>query len=256
VGIAVTGILNPGTYNGTNVNLLPYFDGTLLSTNKGGNTGAAASFLDDGGAAPLKMNKASNGNMTSNQYLLITHLYSYFGYLLGCSELGQMGFPAYSGDTSMGNVHKFMDLNPKQVGYFITQVGTAAASFGVTSDDVMTVGKALESAFGYRCAPAVAIPSSAPAALQAICLDNSCPESPNATCAAYGAVMTPTFANGTTYTAPGAASGTATGSAGASMSASASASAGAGGSGAASLMAISYATSLVVLAALGFAVLM
>jgi hypothetical protein len=67
VGIAVTGILNPGTYMGTAVNLLPYFDGSLLSTNTGGSSGASRSFLDDGGAAPLKMNKPSNGNQTSNQ---------------------------------------------------------------------------------------------------------------------------------------------------------------------------------------------
>jgi protein-disulfide isomerase len=66
VGIPVTGILNPGTVNGTKVNLLPYFDGSLVSTNRGGKA-SAVSFLDDGGAAPLKMNKPSNGNTTSNQ---------------------------------------------------------------------------------------------------------------------------------------------------------------------------------------------
>ena len=83
VGIAVNGILNPGTYNGTSVNLLPYFDGSLASTNTGGTSGSPQNFLDDGGkrcksspvnccltisgAAPLKMNMPSNGNMASNQ---------------------------------------------------------------------------------------------------------------------------------------------------------------------------------------------
>lgn len=69
VGVAVNGILNPGTYNGTNVNLLPYFDGSLLSTNSddGSSQGVSMSFLDDGGAAPLKMNQPSNGNVSSNQ---------------------------------------------------------------------------------------------------------------------------------------------------------------------------------------------
>lgn len=69
VGVAVNGILNPGTYNGTDVNLLPYFDGSLLSTNpnNGGNVGVSVNFLDDGGATPLKMNMPSNGNTTSNQ---------------------------------------------------------------------------------------------------------------------------------------------------------------------------------------------
>jgi hypothetical protein len=67
VGISVTGILNPGTYNGTAVNLLPYFTGDLLSSNRGGDKGVAINFLDDGGAAPLMKNMPSNGNMTSNQ---------------------------------------------------------------------------------------------------------------------------------------------------------------------------------------------
>jgi hypothetical protein len=69
VGVTVNGILNPGTYNGTQVNLLPYFDGSLLSTNpdNGGTQGVSVNFLDDGGAAPLKMNKPSNGNTTSAQ---------------------------------------------------------------------------------------------------------------------------------------------------------------------------------------------
>ena len=63
---AVTGILNPGVYNGTNINLLPYFNGGLNSTNMGGTSGVAVNFLDDGGAVPLMMNKPANGT-TSNQ---------------------------------------------------------------------------------------------------------------------------------------------------------------------------------------------
>lgn len=63
---AVTGILNPGVYNGTEINLLPYFNGGLNSTNTGGMSGASVNFLDDGGAVPLKMNKPANGT-SSNQ---------------------------------------------------------------------------------------------------------------------------------------------------------------------------------------------
>jgi hypothetical protein len=66
VGIAVNGILKQGTYNGSDINLLPYFDGSLKSTNVG-NTATNMSFLDDGGAAPLMKNLPSNGNQTSNQ---------------------------------------------------------------------------------------------------------------------------------------------------------------------------------------------
>jgi hypothetical protein len=49
VGIAVSGVLSPGTYNGMSINLLPYFDGSLASTNAGGSSGMATNFLDDGG---------------------------------------------------------------------------------------------------------------------------------------------------------------------------------------------------------------
>jgi hypothetical protein len=66
VGIVVNGILKPGKYNGTDINLLPYFDGSLKSTNRGGSA-TNLSFLDDGGADPLLKNMPSNGNMTSNQ---------------------------------------------------------------------------------------------------------------------------------------------------------------------------------------------
>jgi hypothetical protein len=66
VGVKVPGILAPGTYNGTQVNLLPYFSGGLASTNDGGSAGMVQNFLDGGGAAPLMMNMAANGT-GSNQ---------------------------------------------------------------------------------------------------------------------------------------------------------------------------------------------
>lgn len=66
VGIKVPGILAPGMMNGTAVNLLPYFNGDLLSTNDGGSSGQSVNFLDGGGAAPLMMNKPAD-DTTSNQ---------------------------------------------------------------------------------------------------------------------------------------------------------------------------------------------
>lgn len=136
---------------------------------------------------------------------LLIHLYEYFGGLLGCSMMGQSGFPAYAGQTSQYKVHKFMDLNPYQVGYFIQQVGLSAASFGVATSDVQAVGMALGSTFNYRCAPAVAIPATAQPELQSICIDASCPIAANGTCPAYSPVTAPAFANGTVYIAPGSA---------------------------------------------------
>jgi hypothetical protein len=65
VGIAVPGILAKGTYNGTEVNLLPYFSGGLASTNRGGSMGTVVNFLDDGGAAPLMKNMPANGDSSA-----------------------------------------------------------------------------------------------------------------------------------------------------------------------------------------------
>lgn len=65
VGVKVDGILAPGKYNDTDVNLVPYFNGGLLSSNRG-DKAVAINFLDDGGAVPLTLNKAANGT-DSNQ---------------------------------------------------------------------------------------------------------------------------------------------------------------------------------------------
>lgn len=67
VGVSVPGILNPkGMYNGIKVNLMPYFDGSLASTNDGGKMGVAKNFLDGGAAAPLMNNMPAN-DISSNQ---------------------------------------------------------------------------------------------------------------------------------------------------------------------------------------------
>jgi hypothetical protein len=54
VGISVPGILKPGNFNGTAVNLAPYFNGGFASSNDGGKEGSSINFLDGGGAAPLQ----------------------------------------------------------------------------------------------------------------------------------------------------------------------------------------------------------
>ena len=62
---AVAGILAPGEVNGAKVNLAPYFNGELASTNVKGQA-SSVNFLDGGGAAPLKNNKPADNN-TSRQ---------------------------------------------------------------------------------------------------------------------------------------------------------------------------------------------
>ncbi|KAI0859116.1 hypothetical protein F4860DRAFT_277530 [Xylaria cubensis] len=190
VGVTVPGILAPGKYNGTDVNLLPYFTGELASSNRGGDQGVSVNFLDDGGAEPLKKNKPSNTE-GSTQYFLLTHLYQFFGSLLGCSKQGMPGFDAFSGHASMYEVHKFMALDPNEVGYFITQVGLAASSFGVADSDVQAVGKALISLFDYRCAPPTTVIPAQGAQLQAICIADTCPLAANSTCDSYQPVVEP-----------------------------------------------------------------
>lgn len=107
------------------------------------------------------------------------------------------GFPKYSGFASMYEVHKFMDLDQNELGYFITQVAMAAASFGVAQDDLKAVGMALNQLFGMRCSPpATAIPEQGPQ-LQAICIQDSCPISTNSTCASYQPAMAPKNATAT-----------------------------------------------------------
>lgn len=95
----------------------------------------------------------------------------------------------------MYSVHKYMDLNPVQNNYFISQVGAAAASFGVSDADITTVANALNSTFNYKCSPAANITSTTKE-LQAICIDPSCPLAKGAmNCDGYDAVLAPQVAN-------------------------------------------------------------
>lgn len=127
---------------------------------------------------------------------LLTHLYQYFGVLLGCSATG---FPAYAGDASQYSVHRYMNLGPKSIGYFVQEVGLAAASFGVTADDVKIVAAALHKFFGYRCSPATTIVPAQGAQLQSVCTSGKCAIDPAANCSAYpttdGTGVTPFVAN-------------------------------------------------------------
>jgi hypothetical protein len=64
VGDGLPGILAPATYNGEQVNLLPYFNGCLKSTNDNGMP-VSVNFLDGGGAAPLMENMPANSPNTA-----------------------------------------------------------------------------------------------------------------------------------------------------------------------------------------------
>jgi hypothetical protein len=155
---------------------------------------------------------------------LLTHLYSFFGALLGCSLYGKptSDFPEYTGDASMYKVHKFMDLSAAEVGYFVTQVALAGASFGVSNDDLTGVGKALNSLFGMSCSPPAEVITGQGSQLQAICIDSTCPVATNAVCSQYdtavepvNATTTPTITSTTTSTSTSATVKSTTSTAGA-----------------------------------------
>ena len=118
----------------------------------------------------------------------------------------------------MQQVHKFMDLGKSEVDYFISQVGLAAESFGVTKDDVTAVANSLNSIFNVACGPpTTAIKAQGPQ-LQSICIDQeTCPKANDSQCALYAAAVEPANAtssmmsSGTANTAT--SSGTSTGSA-------------------------------------------
>lgn len=88
-----------------------------------------------------------------------------------------------------------MDLNPLQLGYFIAQVASSAASFGVATSDIQAVGMALNKLFNYRCSPPTTVVPAQGPQLQSICTDPTCQIAMNATCASYINQTVPLVAN-------------------------------------------------------------
>ncbi|KAK0262483.1 hypothetical protein LTS09_003194 [Friedmanniomyces endolithicus] len=85
----------------------------------------------------------------------------------------------------MYRVHQYMALDPYEIGYFITQVGLSAASFGVAQSDITDVTSALFSLFSYKCEPPVTVVPAQGPVLDSICVDVTCPAAPNAMCGLY-----------------------------------------------------------------------
>ena len=78
-----------------------------------------------------------------------------------------------------------MALDSDELGYFNLQVALAAASFGVTDEDVAIIGKALKKLFTYRCSPPTTVVPEHGPQLQSMCTDEECPLDANATCPLY-----------------------------------------------------------------------
>ncbi|KAH8819334.1 hypothetical protein F5884DRAFT_864901 [Xylogone sp. PMI_703] len=191
-----TGALVPTTFTGEYVDLQGYFNGAFASTNTGKDHGEAVNFWDDGGMEVALQTKPGNGNPNAAQDRFYNHVYSYFGTFLGCSHIGSTELPTYDGKASMYEVHKYMDINPAEMGFFIDQAVRGLLSIGFTNSDAKFVNDTLDMTFNRRCAPATpVVPASAGPQLQAICLTQDCILLVNATCSVYDAPVAPVVAN-------------------------------------------------------------
>jgi len=185
-GTPITGFLTPGNYMGKPVNLLPHFNGGLASANQGGSHGVAINIatLDATGRFPVQPTFTPNGT-NEKQNVHLTHVYPYFGTVIGCSQIGQDGFPPYIGPNSIYEVHKFMNLGPEEVGYFINQIGLSLLSMGVDDADVAMSNTTFDGLFNYRCLPPYELiktqgsQKGQGAQNSSICQRSDCPIAPN-----------------------------------------------------------------------------
>lgn len=99
----------------------------------------------------------------------------------------------------MYEVHKYMDTDKYEWGFFTKQIVDAVASLGFDEADVKYTNDGLYATFGDRCSPpATVIPPDAEPELQAICVAGNCPLSKESACGAYpngGPVEQPVIAN-------------------------------------------------------------
>ncbi|KAL9604617.1 MAG: hypothetical protein Q9219_000337 [cf. Caloplaca sp. 3 TL-2023] len=174
-----SGILDPNSvyrdpcFEVTNINLVPYFNGTWKSNNRDGKP-VAINFLDGGGVTALKSGVPA-WNVNSNQYRLLTHFYQYFGIILGCTS---PAFPRYNGPASQFQIHRYMDLTAPEMHYFIHNVYDAALTLGVQGPDLVThvgdaisIGVGLDNVFNKQCSPPIQVAPYQTSALQNMCGD-------------------------------------------------------------------------------------
>src|ERR1700722_13102378 len=84
---------------------------------------------------------------------LFNHFVVAFSHIFGCSKPAAAA-PSTSGPLSLAYVHKYMNLNYTQLGYFIDQLTKATVHFGFSDQDAQTLNTQLNSLYNVRCAPA------------------------------------------------------------------------------------------------------
>ena len=119
-------------------------------------------------------------NITSSIHL--QHVYPYFGTVLGCTKIGEKDYPDYIGPASVYDVHKYMNLDPIEVGYFINQIGLALKSVGATEADVAQSNNTFDGMFNVRCHPPEAIIKHQGLQYNSICSNKKCKVAKNPIC--------------------------------------------------------------------------
>lgn len=112
---------------------------------------------------------------------LFTHWFTAFGFIYGCSFAPKFPRTADSGGPlSAAYVHKFMNLNQTDIGYFIEQLTVASKYFGFSEEDAQTLETFMNARYNVRCAPPIN------GQLYSICFANECPlAQPQPDCDAY-----------------------------------------------------------------------
>ncbi|KFY35504.1 hypothetical protein V494_05842 [Pseudogymnoascus sp. VKM F-4513 (FW-928)] len=184
----LTGILNPGVHDGARVNLLPFFNGSIASTNLN-NQAVGINWLDDGGILPLSNYLSGQTDSVvlkneTNEYRLFGHFYTAFAKVFGCSHpppsptAGDAPNPAY--------IHKFMGLNFIELGYFINQLTLASEYYGFSTTDAQSLAQLMNTRYNTRCGPPTSVNTHKTPQLLSLCQDPTCPLAvPNSNCEPY-----------------------------------------------------------------------
>ncbi|KAG5917000.1 hypothetical protein E4U61_003125 [Claviceps capensis] len=178
-----SGIFNAGRFDGQNVDLRPWFDGSKATSNNN-DQAVKIQWMDGGGTTPLLAfingsTPMANIQRGTNQYKLFTHWYFVFGRIYSCSLYKKFLDSSFE-PLNPAYVHKFMGLNQTQVGYFIDQLLVASRNFGFSTADLDTLGLSMNAKYNARCLPPIED------SLTSICLAKECPVAvPSPNCLAY-----------------------------------------------------------------------
>lgn len=120
---------------------------------------------------------------------LFTHFFEAFSNIFGCSNFPPAAPTSTSGSNqtlSLAYVHKYMNLNYTDLGYFIDQLCLATTQYGFSEQDSQTLNTNLNSDYNAKCIPPVTLNPAIGPELLSRCQADNCPlAEPNPDCAAY-----------------------------------------------------------------------